>query len=74
MRIGLISSLKEQKGLQKAAREGDMSKVQKPVAYHLNTLSKALMFQHDKKLIYTRFDAYNETTKGQFRIISGLCC
>lgn len=51
MRIGLISSLKEQKGLQKAAREGDMSKVQKPVAYYLNTFSRALMFQHDLKII-----------------------
>lgn len=43
MRIGLISSLKEQEESQKTARKGDMSKVQKPVAYHLNATSKALI-------------------------------
>lgn len=40
----MIHILKEQRGLQKAARDGDMSRVQKPVVCYLSATSKALIF------------------------------
>lgn len=44
MRIGLRSSLKEEEGPEKTARERDMSRVQKPVVCQLIHTSIALIF------------------------------
>lgn len=57
----MIHILKEQRGPQKAARDGDMSRVQKPVVCYLSATSKALIFALEfvLKYIYTGQNSSN---------------
>lgn len=66
MRIGLISSFKEEKGPEKASRERDMGSVQKPVICHLNATSKALIVVVGFVLIYRWFYIFTIINKFKY--------